>query len=47
MWWSLAFPLEVSSFHPIVYHNTSKAFLNITRGVLQCGLAIYIIKKVS
>jgi hypothetical protein len=44
MWWSLAFPAGVSSFHPTVYCNTSKAFIKITRDLSQCGLAIYIKK---
>jgi hypothetical protein len=33
MWWFLAFPVGVSSFHPRVYCNTRKAFLNITKGI--------------
>jgi hypothetical protein len=45
MWWSLAFPFGVSSFHPTVYCNTSKAFLKITRDVSQCVALPFTLKR--
>jgi hypothetical protein len=47
MWWSLAFPVGVSSFHPWVYCNTHKAFLNITKGICRSVALPFTLKSIS